>query len=245
MLDATNSCFARVDPDSSGRLYVGLSTTGMSPKFALQFLAGALAQHTHLSMPVFDNDAQRDPYYTLLMYFNALRELGGALVMLHDDVSSTMELIAKRYLGAQKSDTLEHLELSSRLGSVDIPGHIAELSKSLPEQIYSAVLATSMISVGVDIPRLGLMIVNGQPKGMSEYIQASSRVGRGNIAGLVWTVYNAGRARDRSHYETFRSWHQQLYASVESSSVTPYSPRARDRALHASHCGSSTPCVAP
>ena len=94
-------------------------------------------------------------------------------------------------------------------------------------------LASNMISVGVDIPRLGLMIVNGQPKSIAEYIQSTSRVGRGDVAGLVVTIYNNAKARDRSHYETFRTWHSSLYRDVEATSVTPYSSRARDRALHA------------
>jgi hypothetical protein len=89
-----------------------------------------------------------------------------------------------------------------------------------------------MLSVGVDIPRLGLMFVNGQPKLMAEYIQATSRVGRRD-PGLVITLYNNNKIRDRAHYETFASWHGALYRSVEPSSVTPFAPRARDKAIHA------------
>ena len=95
------------------------------------------------------------------------------------------------------------------------------------------VLATNMLSVGVDIPQLGLMLVNGQPKGIAEYIQATSRVGRGNVPGLVVTVLNNAKARDRSHYESFATWHGTLYRDVEPTSVTPFASRARDRALHA------------
>ena len=90
-----------------------------------------------------------------------------------------------------------------------------------------------MISVGVDIPRLGLMLINGQPKGISEYIQATSRVGRGKIPGLIVAVLNNAKARDRSHYESFETWHSTLYRDVEATSVTPFASRARDRALHA------------
>ena len=89
------------------------------------------------------------------------------------------------------------------------------------------------MSVGVDISRLGLMLVNGQPKGIAEYIQATSRVGRGKIPGLVVAVLNNGKARDRSHYESFATWHGTLYRDVEPTSVTPFASRARDRALHA------------
>ena len=91
-----------------------------------------------------------------------------------------------------------------------------------------------MLSVGVDIPRLGLMVVNGQPKSMAEYIQATSRVGRSKKGpGLIITIYNNTKVRDRAHYETFITWHSALYRSVEATSVTPFAARARDKALHA------------
>jgi superfamily II DNA or RNA helicase len=127
----------------------------------------------------------------------------------------------------------ELLELTSRVPSDEIPDILERLERRYPAQDVSVVLATNMLSVGVDIPRLGLMVVNGQPKSMAEYIQATSRVGRGAVPGLILTVYSAGRARDRAHYESFRTWHQALYRDVEATSVTPFAPRARDKALHA------------
>lgn len=231
-VDWSDSCFAVLDNKSPGRLYVGLSSAGRSPKFALASLCAALLQRAHPSEAIFPNDAERDPYWTLVAYFNSLRELGGAHVMMLDDVNDAMDVFAQSHK-ATADEIEEPLELTSRIPSEDIPRYLKILEQGLPEQTERVVLATNMISVGVDIPRLGLMVVNGQPKSMAEYIQATSRVGRNEVPGVIVTLYNAGRARDRAHFESFRTWHQALYKGVEAASVTPFAPRARDKALHA------------
>jgi superfamily II DNA/RNA helicase len=167
------------------------------------------------------------------MYFNALRELGGAIVQVLDDVPDSMLLYSKlrneltRELDAPK-------ELTSRVSQREIVSILADLSQPYSaEGFVDVVLATNMVSVGVDVPRLGLMLVNGQPKTRAEYIQSTSRVGRSSYPGLVICLYNAMKARDRSHFETFASVHQTLYRDVEATSVTPFASRSRDRALKA------------
>jgi ATP-dependent helicase YprA (DUF1998 family) len=229
-LDAGDSGFAVTDTraDSPGRRYVGVTTAGRSAKFTLQAVSAALLQAaTALTQ------TERDHYWTLLAYFNSLRELGGALVLMQDDVNDTLKLLADRHGEPQRLPRAVE-ELTSRRTQQEVRSMLSQLSIHAGEDgALDVVLATNMVSVGVDIPRLGLMVVNGQPKTMAEYIQATSRVGRGPVAGLVMSVLNAAKPRDRSHFETFRTWHSTLYREVEATSVTPFASRARDRALHA------------
>lgn len=174
----------------------------------------------------------KDAYWTLVGYFNSLRVLGGARMQVQDDVGDRLELLAQA-TGAKPRRIESRIELTSREPSGAIPSHLKRMALSLPDpDALDVILATNMISVGVDIDRLGLMVVMGQPQSTSEYIQATSRVGR-KWPGLVVVLFNAARSRDRSHYESFAAYHSALYRQVESTSVTPFSSRSRDRGLHA------------
>lgn len=238
--DASDSFFAVRDTDGADRIYLGVASAGRSPKFALQATAGAFLQVAQFLSDRGDNKEALDPFWTAVLYFNSLRELGGAHVLMQDDVPRHMEFLADRLKTGVRLLELQPVELSSRVASRDLPEELKKLDQTLhaydadpletPPQ--DSVLASNMISVGVDVPRLGLMIVNGQPKSTAEYIQATSRVGRG-IPGLVTTLYNFGRPRDVSHFEHFAGYHAALYRGVEATSVTPWAPRARDKALHA------------
>jgi hypothetical protein len=228
-IDAEDSGFAVQDPEASGRLYAGVTTAGRSAKFTLQAVAASLLQSAKGRL----TEEGRDNYGTLVTYFNSLRELGGALVLMQDDVNASIGPYAERHKEIpRKTELIE--ELTSRRSQAQIRDILSLLAKHVDEECsLDVVLASNMLSVGVDIPRLGLMIVNGQPKGISEYIQATGRVGRGRIPGLIVAVLNNAKPRDRSHYESFGTWHSTLYRDVEPTSVTPFASRARDRALHA------------
>lgn len=229
-LDARDNFFSRqVSPEiRPGRLYVGVHAAGKSMKTALLRIYALLLQRDfeHTGDPHL-----RDPYWTIIGYFNSLRELGGAVRLVEDDVRDRIKLLASRG-GVRKRNINYYRELNSRIGSDEIPEILAHMAKPFgdPSSI-DVVLATNMISVGMDIDRLGLMVVNGQPKMTSEYIQATSRIGR-QYPGLVITLYNWTRPRDRSHYERFVPYHSSIYSQVEPTSVTPFSNRARDRGLH-------------
>ena len=191
-----------------------------------------------------------DPWMTTVGYFNSMRELGGMRRLVDDDVFTRCKKqdrrgLAKRYFGG---DYLG--ELTSRMRSEDIPKTLDRLEavfdpefdaqrreafktkkfENLPKKPIDVLLATNMISVGVDVKRLGLMVVGGQPKATAEYIQATSRVGR-SFPGLVTTVFNWARPRDLSHYETFEHYHATFYKHVEPLSITPFSPGALQRGL--------------
>ncbi|MBE1877565.1 helicase-related protein [Myceligenerans pegani] len=229
-LDAGDSFFAvDADPqDRPTRRYVGVMAPSTSHATLLVRVYAALLQAgSDLDAP----DEVRDAYWTMLGYFNSLRVLGAAYIQSLDDVPDRMKVVAAR-AGHQVREIRDPREMTSRKRSSEIPEELARLSASYPDpESPDVVLATNMISVGVDVDRLGLMSVMGQPQMTSEYIQATSRVGRSH-PGLVVTMFNAAKSRDLSHYESFTTYHRALYKQVEATGATPFAPRALDRALH-------------
>jgi len=238
-LDASDSYFAVEDKEDPGRLYVGiLPTASSSPLTAQIRTIVALQQGAPLVVRPGEDDAL-DPYWTLVQYFGSLKELGRAATFVNADIPEFLPTMHRRWgiSGTNRRYMSNAEELTSRKDEDEIPKILARLETKFrsgaksSEQALDTVLATSMISVGVDVPRLGVMLIVTQPKGTSEYIQASSRVGRRH-PGLVVTLYNAGRPRDRSHYEHFCGYHTAFYRHVEPTSVTPFSPPAMERGLH-------------
>ncbi|MDO5103955.1 MAG: DISARM system helicase DrmA, partial [Lautropia sp.] len=250
-LDVEDNYFSAQRPikDKPGRLYLGVCSPGSSrPAMLIRvytaFLTAAQALFDRFGEPA-------DPYMTMVGYFNSLRELGGMKRLAEDDVQTRsyrvqMSMVERPALAQRSVSNIR--ELTSRVSSQDIPKYLDNLEvkftaefdattgkyetkwKDGDTRAIDVVLATNMLSVGVDVNRLGLMAVNGQPKGTAEYIQATSRVGR-SFPGLVCTVLTWARPRDLSHYETFEHYHATFYKHVEAQSVTPFSPRAMDRGL--------------
>jgi hypothetical protein len=250
-LDVEDNYFSiqRGIKDRPGRRYLGVCAPGSSrPAMLIRvytaFLTGAQELFNRFGEPA-------DPYMTMVGYFNSLRELGGMKRLAEDDVQTRayrvqMSMVERPALAQRSISNLR--ELTSRVSSQDIPKYLDQLEVKFKVEFdagtgmyvtrwekdetraIDVVLATNMLSVGVDVNRLGLMAVNGQPKGTAEYIQATSRVGR-SFPGLVCTVLTWARPRDLSHYETFEHYHATFYKHVEAQSVTPFSPRAMDRGL--------------
>lgn len=215
--------------EQPGRLYVGLCSPGVSNKIQAIQLIAALTVITRSKL-----SAAMDPYYTMLGYFNTVKELSGMLTTFQDEIVSRLDLLDP---GKRFEHSLVVEEMTSRRKAYEIPQLLAQMEKRYDDQeALDAVLATNMISVGVDVDRLGLMVVQGQPKTTSEYIQATSRVGR-KYPGLVLTTLNPMRSRDLSHFEQFRSYHQSLYRHVEAMSVTPFASGALYKGLRGAIVG--------
>jgi hypothetical protein len=249
-LDASDSFFARESREadgsrSPGRMYVGV----MAPGYLSMQTAQARVFATLLQWPAVNqdwSDEERDPWWTLLSFFNSLRELGSAATLLLADAREYLRVIATRHglnMSKQFRSSLFPTELTSRIPSYQIPEVLNKLelqyqtyegTKDYSKFPVDACLASSIIEVGVDVPRLSMMTIVGQPKTTAQYIQVSSRIGRDPTKpGLVVTILSPNKARDISHFEKFKNYHQKIYSFVEPTSVTPFSIPSVERTLHA------------
>jgi len=240
-LDAENSFFAREAEVSYkdgvfGRIYVGIMPAGKTKAMTEIRAMTALLQKLYtMDLP----DEVKDKLWTLTAYFNSLKDLGKASTLVDDDIKDFIIRTANRMFTPRRlivgSD-----ELTSRVTTTELNETLDKLEKleyskrNIQDKRYASnvLLATNMISVGIDVARLNVMLMVGQPKLTSEYIQASSRVGR-SFPGVAFVQYDATKSRDRSHYERFKAYHESFYRFVEPTGATPFSKPARERALHA------------
>jgi len=236
-LEEGRSFFAEPATDDNGALepgrrYVGIMSASLGSTQTVQVRVAAATLQGAVDLP----DADKDGYWTNLNFLNSLRELGNTVSLIQSDIPDYLTGLRRREGLALPRWPRIPMELTSRRRSDDIPKAIEQLQ--LRYGVSGCVdicLASNIIEVGVDIDRLGLMTIVGQPKTTAQYIQVSGRVGRQpwRSPGLVLTIYGAAKPRDRSHYERFRTYHQRLYAQVEPTSVTPFAAPVLKRALHA------------
>lgn len=228
-LSASDSYFSREERDRPGRLYVGSMGQGHTPTFASVIASSAILAAAQDVREAHGDLA--DTWWTLVSYHNSKRELGKTLSLARDDIPARLQALGeKRKILASKVR-----ELSANLRDSEIPEALDQLAAPLPgKETLDFVACTNMFSVGVDVPRLGLMMINGQPKTIAEYIQASSRVGRDSSRppGVILVLFSPTKPRDRSHYEYFYPFHHQLYRQVEPTSVTPFALPSVERGLH-------------
>ena len=239
-LNAADSFFAKestIDYSKGvyGRKYVGIMPSGKTKAILEIRLMAALLQRLYtMDLP----EEVKDKFWTLTVYFNTLKELGKASTFANDDVKDFIKRTAYRMFMPSRQMTTPD-ELTSRVSTTELNETLNKLEKiayskdNLDAKKYATniLLATNMISVGIDVARLNAMMLLGQPKLTSEYIQATSRVGR-SYPGVVFVQYDATKSRDRSHYERFCAYHDSFYRFVEPTGATPFSKPARARALH-------------
>ncbi|SDH44320.1 helicase-related protein [Agrococcus jejuensis] len=231
-IDEDDNFFSEQDSSGEGRLYVGLMPVSLPQATSL---ISTITPMFELPFVVTGDDAVPfDSFWTLVAYHNSLRELGRTSNHIVDDVGARLASRATE-LGLPtreiRADGL--IELTSRKKPGELTRDLRRLGTagSVTSDAVDAVVSSNMLSVGIDVARLGLMLMVGQPKTTSEYIQATSRVGRGQARGVVVTLFRSNRPRDRSHFETFHSYHEALYRAVEPTSVTPWAVNSRHRSL--------------
>lgn len=209
--------------EKPGRLYLGVCAPGVSGKIhTIDVYAALLSIRNQLK------NKYIDPYWTILGYFNTVKELAGTTMLFKDEIPVRLKLLSEN----SPTGELFIEEMTSRKKAREIPQLLSQMEKNVSEEgALDAVLATNMISVGVDVNRLGLMVMHNQPKTSSEYIQATSRVGR-SYPGLVVTIFNSLRSRDLSHFERFKSYHSAIYRFVEPTSVTSFAQGSRKKGLN-------------
>ena len=256
-LSCDDCYFARSDRSRPGRLYVGYFAPMLDQRHCFAPLAAALLR---APLEVFRDQPDREDllegWWTQLIYHSNLVDVGNSHNAYAVDVREWTERLAQEAAASPAdSETGDSAEAGEPPGTAETPERalqpeIAQLtsiasakenSKTFDrlalargeEGCLDVVLATNMVSVGVDVARLAVMVVNGQPLTTTEYIQASSRVGRSDVPGLVIANYFRHQARSLSHYEIFRPYHESFYRFVEAASVTPFTLPVRSRALHA------------
>jgi len=229
-ISAYDSFFAKVDSEASGKKFIGLIPSSFSQQEFQSRVYAALLQSSHEM-----TDSEKDPWHTILCFFSSLKELQTTQTLMSSDVIAHQRRMFKRGTITSERNIFPPTNLTSKTNNADIPDIMNKLQISTDSgmRALDVCLASNIIEVGVDIDRLSLMTIAGQPKTTSQYIQVSGRIGRKfkERPGLVCILFSPTGSRDRSHFESFQTYHASLYAQVEPTSVTPFSRQTVDRCL--------------
>lgn len=249
------------DEFSSKRKYVGIMPTGRTAMYCQLRLASCFMAHRavferdyHGELDNSDFIRAFDYYFTLVSYFNSKKDVGTTDAQFSSEFPKYTRQILKRTIRPEYmlncyyayNESFSKQELTGRLGGEEVVNALSDVQENWRPKLRDVhydgdeaisgvtppdfVLATNMISVGIDVSRFNSMIINSMPRNKAEYIQATSRVAR-DEKGLVFTLHNPFRARDVSHYEKFREFHEKLYYYVEPISITPFSKKSIERYL--------------
>ncbi len=232
-----------LDESAPGRLFLGLAFPGRAPQTPMVRLWGRLlqtGQNLHDQIRTMPEGVEReermrhlDHFWTLVGYFNAVRELAQGETLIRQDIPQFIDKLHRQNPGTNRREGLREgfRNLSSQTGSSELPGIMTKMERALSEgDALDVVASTSMFGTGVDVARLSLMIVHGQPKSASQYIQAVGRIGR-RQAGLATVFFRVSKPRDLNHYEYFTGYHRKLPVAVEPIAVKPLAPKAVDRSM--------------
>lgn len=244
-LNADDAYFAKTVPLSvrPGRLYVGYFSPSLKRQNNVIPLAATLFLAPFIIQDEFDGVAL-DAWWSKIFYHGSLKGVGNTHNALDIELGRFLRRLIKENkqltgdepspLIQAESRVLSTKQLTSNANAQELLETFTSLLKRQDEAgCVDMVLATNMVAVGLDVARLALMVINGQPLTTAEYIQASSRVGRDQVPGIVYINYYRDQARSLSHYENFYPYHRSFYRYVEPTSVTPFAYQSRQRALHA------------
>ncbi|WP_299989310.1 helicase-related protein [uncultured Pontibacter sp.] len=259
-IDCDDSFFAYYKRDNKGnylstRKYMGILPVGKTQVWMQLRIAAVMLAHRYkyiysrysteelFNEGIVDQELRKvcDYYHTMLMYFNSLKEVGKTESQLYHYLPNEVSLVKRNITRTSffdplvsSQDKIEHSELTGRLSGEEVKSSLSAIERNWELQKIQNppefVIATNMISVGIDVSRFNTMVISSMPRNIAEYIQASSRVAR-DKEGLVVTVHHPFRSRDISHYQKFVEFHEKFYGYVEPISVTPYTQKALERYL--------------
>ena len=250
-----DSFFAKEEKSKSKRRYLGFMPTGKTAvDTQLQILAHLLVARLEVFLNK-ETKGSANNYWSIVSYYNSLRDVGRTNNKVGDEITTYTGFLQNRLSSLFPGHIDDYKynfqgiysrtkELTSRIPSEKIKETLSEIEKAFSDKSFNTdeagrkylndvvdlILATNMISVGIDISRLNIMLLNGMPKNIAEYIQASSRVGR-STKGLAVTLFDPNRAREKSYFEHFKTFHQTFYKAVEPLSVTPFTENTINKML--------------